>query len=72
MVKQKQKNGSIKKTIGIIAALFGVASGSLYEYHQGVQAYKPNDVSDTLGLYLLVGSVALWMAFLTVHFGSKK
>lgn len=62
---------SLKQTIGVIAALLGLASGFLYQRHLAVQLWERNDVSHTFGLYCLVGSGVMWLVFLVVHYCIK-
>lgn len=68
MKSQTKTFTSLLKTLGVIAAIMGIVSSVLYQYHEAVVAYRPDDVSNTLGLYALVLSIILWLVFLILHF----
>ena len=61
-----------KRSLGVIGALSGVASGFAYEYHQKVMLYQKDDVSNTIGLYLWIISGLCWIIFLILHSLSIK
>lgn len=66
--KQRENLSSLRRTVGIIAALFGLSSGFLYQYHEAVVIYRPDDITNTFGLYALCASVLFWCAFLVISF----
>ena len=66
-MKKFRTNPSIQSILGVCAALLGIASGALYEYHNGVVAYRPDDVTNGVALYALVGSLVLWAVFIVLY-----
>ena len=69
LISMNKKNiFSIKRTIGVIAALFGLASGFLYQRHIAVEAWDRSDVSEVVGFYFFLASGLMWFIFLIVHF----
>lgn len=72
MTKSQTNNSSTKQIIGIAAALFGLAAGTLYQRHEAVAPFNPDDVANTLGLYSLVLSSLLWVTFLVIWLVSRN